>query len=52
MAHQIRMAQIRRALHIKKTLGLRAAAGYMRNRAWSVEAAQWVLLYSNGGQHV
>ncbi|MFM6926974.1 MAG: hypothetical protein ACKOX6_00830 [Bdellovibrio sp.] len=49
MAHQIRMAQMRKALHIKRTIGLKAAIGYMRNRAWSPEAAVWVLLYSKGG---
>lgn len=34
-----------KAIHIKRTLGIRAAAGYMRNRGYSCEAALWVLVY-------
>lgn len=33
------MSQLERALTIKKTLGTRAAAGYMRNRGYSLEQA-------------
>lgn len=33
------MSQLHRALAIKKTLGTRAAAGYMRNRGYSLEVA-------------
>jgi hypothetical protein len=36
--------ELSKAVHIKRTLGIRAAAGYMRNRGWSCEAAVWVLL--------
>lgn len=32
------------ALQIKKSLGLKRAAGYLRNRGYSVEAAVWILL--------
>lgn len=32
------------ALRIMKSLGIKAAAGYLRNRKYSVEAAIWVLL--------
>ena len=34
-----RRKQCKRALFIKKTLGTRFAAGYLRNRGWPVEAA-------------
>lgn len=33
-----------RARLIKKTLGIKAAAGYLRNREYSVEAAVYILL--------
>lgn len=33
------MSQIQRARHIQRTLGTRAAAGYMRNRGYSLEQA-------------
>ena len=32
-----------RAIAIKRTLGIRRAAGYLRNRGVSVEAAVWLL---------
>jgi hypothetical protein len=35
---------IRRARHIARTLGVRCAAKYLRNRGVSVEGARWVLL--------
>lgn len=35
---------IRRALHIKRTLGIRRAASYLRNRDTSLEAALAVLI--------
>jgi hypothetical protein len=38
-----RLKQLTTALRIKKNLGLRSAAGYMRNRKWSVEMAAWWL---------
>ena len=28
-----------RALELKRTLGIRVAAGYLRNQGWAVEAA-------------
>lgn len=37
------MSTIERARHIKRTLGLRRAAVFMRNRGFSVEAAAFVL---------
>lgn len=36
--------RIWRARHIARTLGIRQAAGYMRNQGFSIEAARWVLL--------
>lgn len=33
------MSQLQRALCIKKSLGTRAAAGYMRNKGYSLEQA-------------
>lgn len=36
--------EIARARAIQKSLGVRYAAGYMRNRGWSVEAARYILL--------
>lgn len=39
-----KQAQLIKAKFIQRTLGNRVAAGYMRNRGWSVEAAIWVLL--------
>lgn len=32
-----------RAMSIKRTLGIKYAAGYLRNRGVSVEAACWML---------
>lgn len=43
MIHSIRA--IRRAVHIKRTLGMRAAAGYLRNRGYSLAVAMNVLVY-------
>ena len=36
---------IERALEIKRTLGLKRAAGYLRNRGISAEAAVYFLVY-------
>lgn len=33
-----------RAKRIHRTLGLRPAAGFMRNRGWSLESALYILL--------
>lgn len=33
-----------RAKRIARTLGIRSAAGFMRNRGWSIESALYVLL--------
>lgn len=38
------VADFRKARNIKKTLGMRAAAGFMRNRGYSVEACVFILL--------
>jgi hypothetical protein len=35
---------IDRARRIHRTLGIRPAAGFMRNRGWSIESALYVLL--------
>lgn len=42
-----RAGQLRRALNIKQTLGLRSAAKYMYNRGWSIDSALWVLVRSS-----
>jgi len=34
---------ILKAQAIAKSLGFRVAAGYLRNRNWSLEAARWIL---------
>lgn len=36
--------EYQQAAMIAKTLGIRRAAGYLRNRGWSLEGALWVLL--------
>lgn len=36
--------EIEQALSIMKSIGVRRAAGYLRNRRWSIEAALWELL--------
>jgi len=36
--------QLRRAQHIRKTLGTWVAARYMYKRGWSLEAARFILL--------
>lgn len=38
------MDQLARAAMIKRTLGVRAAAGYMRRQGWSIEAALYWLV--------
>lgn len=35
--------ELHRALTIRRTLGVRSAAGYMRRKGWSLEAALWWL---------
>lgn len=35
--------QVATAKHIKRTLGIKAAAGYLRNRKWSIESALFIL---------
>lgn len=37
------MEQLERALYIRASLGVRSAAGYMKARGWSLEAALWWL---------
>lgn len=39
-----RQKQLRRAQHIRKTLGTWVAARYMAKRGWSIEAARYILL--------
>lgn len=36
--------EIEKAKFLARTLGVRAAAGYMRKRGWSLEAALFTLL--------
>ena len=36
--------QIIKAKFLARTLGAKVAAGYLRNRNWSVEAAVWIIL--------
>lgn len=38
-----RLEQIDRARMIRRTLGVKAAAGYLRRNAWSIEAALLIL---------
>jgi hypothetical protein len=42
---------IQRARGIAKTLGVRCAAVYMRDRGWSVEAAAWAIAGPERGRH-
>lgn len=39
-----KIEQIKKAKNLKKTLGTRAAAGYLRNRGWSLEAALFIIV--------
>ncbi len=41
-----KQVEIIKARIIRDTLGIRSAAGYLRNRAWSVEAACHILVGS------
>jgi hypothetical protein len=36
--------EIQKARNIRKSLGLKVAAKYLKNRGWSVEAAVYILL--------
>jgi len=38
-----KLTDIRKARNIKKNLGNRAAAGFLRNRGWSIEAALLII---------
>jgi len=38
-----KLIQAFKAQAIRNNLGTRAAAGYLRNRGWSIEAALWIL---------
>jgi hypothetical protein len=40
--------QLTRALFIKRTLGVRTAAGYLRNRGWSLDGALFALTVLRG----
>jgi hypothetical protein len=35
--------QIEKALFLKRILGTRCAAGYLRNRGYSIDGALWIL---------
>jgi hypothetical protein len=39
-----RVAQLLKAPKLRRSLGTRCAAGYLRNRGWSLETALYVLL--------
>ena len=39
--------EMQRALLIRKSLGVRTAAAYLRDRRWSIEAALWLLARAN-----
>ncbi len=43
--------QLQKAKHIARTLGMKCAAAYMRNRGWSLEAACWTLLRKESRDH-
>lgn len=47
----VRMHQLDRAAHIKKTLGVKVAARYMAKRNWSLEASLWWLLGKESRDH-
>ena len=38
-----KLDQIERAEYIRRSLGVRSAAGYLRDRGWSIDAALWLL---------
>ena len=38
------VSHIGKARTLAHQLGMRSAAGYLRNRGWSCEAALWILL--------
>ena len=38
-----KLDQIERAEYIRRSLGVRSAAGYLRKRGWSIDAALWLL---------
>ena len=42
--HMNKQAALARATHIKRTLGFRAALGFMRKQGFSYEAVLWHLL--------
>jgi hypothetical protein len=44
--HNERAKQLDRAANIQQTLGTSAAAVYMRNRGWSIDAALWALAHT------
>lgn len=39
----VKQAQIIKAKKLVNQLGVRAAAGYLRNRGWSLEASLWII---------
>ena len=39
-----RMQHLSKAPKLRRSLGTRCAAGYLRNRGWSIDAALFVLL--------
>ena len=41
--NKMKQVEIVKAGLIRRSLGVRCAAGYLRNRGWTVEAAKWVL---------
>lgn len=45
---QMKSTQLTRALFIKRTLGVRTAAGYLRNRGWSLDGALYALTALRG----
>ena len=40
--------ELGKAKFLMRTLGVRCAAGYMRNRGWSIESALYNLLRAGG----
>jgi hypothetical protein len=40
----MKVQELIKAPHLRRTLGIRCAAGYLRNRGWSIETALYVLL--------
>lgn len=48
---QKNLGDISKARKLQSQLGTRCAAGYLRNRGWTLEAAIWILLRKETRDH-